>query len=70
MRIIISNIFGAKYEEKIGQLRLGDEVRLARADDDVGVRRWNDAKGKMRFAFPPYGPKAMLGYNSFVILIS
>jgi hypothetical protein len=39
MRIIISNIFGAKYEEKIVPRRLEDEVRLARADDDVGVWR-------------------------------
>jgi hypothetical protein len=31
MRIIIINIFGAKYEEKIGQPRLGEEVRLATA---------------------------------------
>jgi hypothetical protein len=24
-----------------------------------GVWRWNDAKGGMRFAFPPYGPTAL-----------
>jgi hypothetical protein len=32
-----------------------------------GVWRWNVAKGGMRFPFPPYGPKALLGYNLFVI---
>ena len=31
MRIIISNIFGAKYEEKIGQPRLGEDGRLTTA---------------------------------------
>jgi hypothetical protein len=27
-----------------------------------GVWRWNDTKGGMRFAFPPYGPeRTMIG---------
>ncbi len=64
MRIIIINIFGAKYEEKIGQVRLG---KGGRADNSHGRRRGllhdvtrerggkrNDAKGGMRGAFPPY----------------
>jgi hypothetical protein len=29
-----------------------------------GIWRWNDAKGGMRFAFPPYGP-APLGGETF-----
>jgi len=45
MRIIISNIFGAKYEEKIGQERLGEAGRLtiaAGAGAPPGVRRGRD----------------------------
>jgi hypothetical protein len=35
MRIIISNILGAKYEEKIGQPRLGEEGRYSIGDYSV-----------------------------------
>jgi hypothetical protein len=51
MRIIISNILGAKYEEKI-RLTTTTCIGLRR----FGVWNMDDAQGGMRFAFPPYGP--------------
>jgi hypothetical protein len=35
---------------------LGFTVTLLRQMITFGVLRWNDSKGGMRFAFPPYGP--------------